>query len=54
MTSDSLINVSDRYIDLDAIKDDIRKAPRNANNGYVYRPLSSIGVMDDADEAPAS
>ena len=51
MTSDSLINVSDRYIDLDAIKDDIRKTPRNVSNGYVYRPLSSIGVMDDGDDA---
>lgn len=28
MTSDSLINVADRYIDLDAIRDEIRKAPR--------------------------
>ncbi|MEO1591213.1 MAG: NYN domain-containing protein [Cyanobacteria bacterium J06632_22] len=54
MTSDSLINVSDRYIDLDAIKDDIRKTPRHASNGYVYRPLSSISVMDDADESTAS
>lgn len=29
MTSDSLINVSDRYIDLENVKDDIQKTPRN-------------------------
>ena len=38
MTSDSLINVSDRYIDLEAIKSDIKKLPRQ--NGYTYRPLA--------------
>ncbi|MCM1982692.1 LabA-like NYN domain-containing protein [Lyngbya confervoides] len=37
MTSDSLINVADRYIDLEHIKDDIRKASRTS---YTYRPLS--------------
>lgn len=41
MTSDSLINVSDRYIDLESIKDDIKKPPRGAN-GYTYRPLSGV------------
>lgn len=30
MTSDSLINVSDRYIDLDQIKDEIQKQPRTS------------------------
>jgi len=44
MTSDSLINVSDRYIDLEAIKEDIQKTPRP---GYPYRPLSSMGFLDD-------
>jgi hypothetical protein len=44
MTSDSLINVSDRYIDLEAIKEDIQKTPRQ---GYPYRPLSSMGFLDD-------
>jgi uncharacterized LabA/DUF88 family protein len=29
MTSDSLINVSDRYIDLENVKEDIQKTPRN-------------------------
>jgi uncharacterized LabA/DUF88 family protein len=31
MTSDSLINVSDRYIDLENVKEDIQKAPRSNN-----------------------
>lgn len=43
MTSDSLINVADRYIDLDSIKEDIQKAPRS---GYTYRPLSGISISD--------
>lgn len=37
MTSDSLINVADCYIDLDSIKDRIQKS--NTQH-YVYRPLS--------------
>ncbi len=41
MTSDSLINVADRYIDLDSIKEDICKASRN---GYSYRPLSGVSL----------
>lgn len=41
MTSDSLINVADRYIDLDAIREDIQKAPRV---GYTYRPLATAAV----------
>ncbi|MEQ8383773.1 LabA-like NYN domain-containing protein [Coleofasciculus sp. A1-SPW-01] len=44
MTSDSLINVADRYIDLDQIQESIRKSPRQ---NYTYRPLSGIGMMDD-------
>jgi uncharacterized LabA/DUF88 family protein len=44
MTSDSLINVSDRYIDLENIKEDIQKTPRQS---YTYRPLSSMGLLDD-------
>ncbi len=44
MTSDSLINVSDRYIDLEAIKEDIQKTPRQS---YPYRPLSGIGFLED-------
>lgn len=45
MTSDSLINVADRYIDLEQIKDDIQKTPRQG--GYTYRPLSGIGLLDE-------
>ncbi len=52
MTSDSLINVADRYIDLDSIKEDIQKAPRA---GYTYRPLSGVSAgaeNHDRPEAP--
>jgi uncharacterized LabA/DUF88 family protein len=45
MTSDSLINVADRYIDLDSIKEDIQKAPRV---GYAYRPLSGVSAGADS------
>lgn len=47
MTSDTLINVSDRYIDLDTIRDDIQKAPRPA---YTYRPLSGVTTPDVVSE----
>ena len=40
MTSDSLINVADRYVDLDTVKEDIQKTQRP----YTYRPLSTVGV----------
>jgi uncharacterized LabA/DUF88 family protein len=39
MTSDSLINVADRYIDLEQVKEDIQKAARSASSSYTYRPL---------------
>ncbi|MFN9175214.1 MAG: NYN domain-containing protein [Synechocystis sp.] len=42
MTSDSLINVSDRYVDLDSIKDEIQKHPRPGN---AYRSLSPVTVL---------
>lgn len=45
MTSDSLINVSDRYIDLEAIKEDIQKTPRQT---YPYRQLSEMGFLNEA------
>jgi uncharacterized LabA/DUF88 family protein len=32
MTSDSLINVSDRYIDLENVKEEIQKTPRSSSN----------------------
>ncbi|MBC7516086.1 MAG: NYN domain-containing protein [Alkalinema sp. FL-bin-369] len=45
MTSDSLINVADRYIDLDTVKEDIQKNQRP----YTYRPLSAIGIGIETD-----
>lgn len=47
MTSDSLINVADRYIDLDNIKEQVQKMPRS---NYSYRPLSGIGFLNDQEE----
>ncbi len=48
MTSDSLINVADRYIDLEGVKDDIRKIPRSApSHTYTYRPLTNLTPTDD-------
>ena len=37
MTSDSLINVADQYIDLSTIREDIQKTPTS----YTYRTPSS-------------
>lgn len=53
MTSDSLINVADRYIDLEGVKDDIKKLPRNAsaNQSYSYRPLTTATAPDSVTEA---
>lgn len=48
MTSDSLINVADRYIDLELIKADIKKPPRGSTGGaYSYRPLSGVNLSDE-------
>jgi uncharacterized LabA/DUF88 family protein len=44
MTSDSLINVADRYIDLESVKEDIQKTPRS---NYTYRPLSEYGYIEE-------
>jgi uncharacterized LabA/DUF88 family protein len=44
MTSDSLINVADRYIDLDQIKEDIQKTSR-ANDPY--RSFSGFGLLNE-------
>lgn len=43
MTSDSLINVSDRYIDLDQIKEDIQK---NHKPNVAYTNFSSLTMLD--------
>ncbi len=58
MTSDSLINVSDRYSDLDSVKDDICKRGRghadhgHAQHNYTYRPLSGVSLMDETEVHP--
>jgi uncharacterized LabA/DUF88 family protein len=44
MTSDSLINVADRYIDLEQIKEEIQKTPRH-NIGYTS--FSTLGALDE-------
>lgn len=44
MTSDSLINVADRYIDLDQIKEDIQK---NSKGGASYSSFSGLGMLSD-------
>jgi uncharacterized LabA/DUF88 family protein len=38
MTSDSLINVSDRYIDLENVKEEIQKTPRTSSNVLAVTP----------------
>jgi len=42
MTSDSLINVSDRYIDLDQIKEDIQKTHKPSLGYSNFSPLSVL------------
>ena len=46
MTSDSLINVADRYIDLDQIKEDIQK---NTKHSDPYRTFSGFGILEERD-----
>jgi uncharacterized LabA/DUF88 family protein len=43
MTSDTLINVADRYIDLDQIKEDIQKTPKTH---IAYSNFPSLGVLE--------
>ncbi len=47
MTSDSLINVADRYIDLDDIKSSIQKTSKH--NGS-YSSFSGLGILDSQDK----
>lgn len=42
MTSDSLINVCDRYIDLDQIKEDIQKLPKQASSYSQFPKLELL------------
>jgi uncharacterized LabA/DUF88 family protein len=44
MTSDSLINVCDRYIDLDQIKEDIQKLPKQATG---YGQFSKLELLSE-------
>ncbi len=46
MTSDSLINVADRYIDLDQIKEDIQKTIKHDDP---YRSFTGFGILDECD-----
>ena len=46
MTSDSLINVADRYIDLDQIKEDIQKTLKHDDP---YRSFTGFGILDECD-----
>jgi len=48
MTSDSLINVADRYIDLEHVKYDIQKTNYRRND-YSSRPLSGIGLIEEVE-----
>lgn len=43
MTSDSLINVSDRYIDLDQIKEEIQKTTKSS---LTYSGFPTLGLLD--------
>ncbi|MFW6358678.1 MAG: NYN domain-containing protein, partial [Chroococcales cyanobacterium] len=53
MTSDSLINVADRYIDLDQIQEEIQKPPKSNNNHPSpshppYRTLPTLIFDEDS------
>ncbi|MBR8832059.1 MAG: NYN domain-containing protein [Chlorogloea purpurea SAG 13.99] len=50
MTSDSLINVADRYIDLDQIKEDIQK--HSKSNHVHYPSFPTLNVIDAEDHRP--
>ncbi|MGL5032408.1 MAG: NYN domain-containing protein [Microcystaceae cyanobacterium] len=43
MTSDSLINVADRYVDLDQIKEEIQKISKSS---IAYSSFSTVGILD--------
>lgn len=45
MTSDSLINVADLYIDLDQIKEDIQKTTKHSDP---YRSFSGFGILESS------
>jgi uncharacterized LabA/DUF88 family protein len=45
MTSDHLINVADRYVDLEMIKEDVCKGAGRSE--YIYRPVPEMVTVDD-------
>lgn len=45
MTSDSLIDVADCYIDLESIKDKIQKDSNSPTPNYIHRPLSTSKIL---------
>ncbi|MDB9314288.1 NYN domain-containing protein [Spirulina sp. CS-785/01] len=47
MTSDNLINVADRYIDLDQIKDDVQKSTKHHPNSYPHRSFPGIKILGE-------
>ncbi|MCS6959763.1 MAG: NYN domain-containing protein [Pseudanabaenaceae cyanobacterium SKYGB_i_bin29] len=49
MTSDHLINVADRYIDLESIRDDIQKVPRSH-----MRQITTVNTIDNLDHNHSS
>ena len=50
MTSDSLINVADRYIDLEQIRDDIQK---NRKSNLTYDGFSPYHLVENRDDVSA-
>jgi uncharacterized LabA/DUF88 family protein len=51
MTSDSLINVADRYIDLEQVKDDIKKISKGSDS-HDYHSYPGISLLDQRLEYP--
>jgi uncharacterized LabA/DUF88 family protein len=52
MTSDSLINVADRYIDLEQVKDDIKKTSKGSDS-HDYHSYPGISLLDSRIEHPS-
>ena len=47
ITSDRLFNVSGGNINLDGVKVENKRANRSQSNGYTYRPLTGLSVMEE-------
>jgi uncharacterized LabA/DUF88 family protein len=50
MTSDTLINVADRYIDLEQIREDIQK---NTRSNLTYEGFASYNILDSKSTTPS-